>query len=495
LTGREDIAARLADLLGGDSTRIDTHAASIILAGHRAWKLKRPVCLPYLDFSTPDKRRQALEAELDLNRRTAPELYLGVHPLTRSADGVLALDGDGPPVDWVLEMKRFPDDALLADYAARDAIDDGAMLRLADAVAAFHDEAETQADGEGAARIRQVVEGNDVSMATFPDILDPAAARALTGRLLGLIEAHAALLDGRARGGRVRHGHGDLHLRNIAMIDGTPVPFDCLEFDRELATTDVLYDLAFLLMDLWERGARHPANIVFNRYLDLSPEDEAGVALIPLMLSIRACVRAHVMAAQAKPDAARRYLDLAGQFLDDVPARLVAIGGLSGSGKSTVARAIGSAVGRAPGARILRSDVLRKRIAGVAPERKLDKSAYTPQASAAVYAELGRLARQALAAGQSVIADAVFGTAEERAAIEGCGAPFLGFWLALPEEKRIERIAGRGPDASDADAAVARMQSRALDEAAVRWRAIPSEGGVGAVAERILGWLSAPESG
>jgi len=494
LTGARDTAAQLADLLGGDAKRIDTHGASILLTGERAWKVKRPVSLPYLDFSTPEKRRAALEAELALNRRTAPDLYLGVHPLTRSADGALALGGAGEPVDWVLEMKRFPDDALLVDHAARGAIEDGAMLQLADAVAAFHAGAEILADAEGAARIRRVVEGNAVSMAAFPEMLEPAAARALTGRLLALIEAHAALLDARARAGRVRHGHGDLHLRNIALIDGAPVPFDCLEFDPELATTDVLYDLAFLLMDLWERGARHAANIVFNRYLDLSPEEEAGVALMPLMLGIRASIRAHVMAAQGKPEEARRYLDLAGQFLEDAPTRLVAIGGLSGSGKSTVARAIGGGIGRPPGARILRSDVLRKRIAGVAPEQKLDAAAYTRQASAAVYAEIYRLARQAMAAGQSVIADAVFGTEEERIAIEGCGAPFLGIWLELPEETRIERIAARGPDASDADATVARMQSRMLGEGTVRWRSIPSGGGVSAVAEQILGWLSEPAS-
>ncbi|MBN8829890.1 MAG: AAA family ATPase, partial [Sphingomonadales bacterium] len=212
------------------------------------------------------------------------------------------------------------------------------------------------------------------------------------------------------------------------------------------------------------------------------------------MLGIRASIRAHVMAAQGKPEEARRYLDLAGQFLEDAPTRLVAIGGLSGSGKSTVARAIGGGIGRPPGARILRSDVLRKRIAGVAPEQKLDAAAYTRQASAAVYAEIYRLARQAMAAGQSVIADAVFGTEEERIAIEGCGAPFLGIWLELPEETRIERIAARGPDASDADATVARMQSRMLGEGTVRWRSIPSGGGVSAVAEQILGWLSEPAS-
>jgi hypothetical protein len=366
-----------------NARRIETHAASIFLFEDRVWKLKRPVQLSYLDFSTPAKRHAALAEELRLNRRTAPELYLQLHSIT-SSEGILALDGTGEVVDYVLEMKRFPDGALLADRASPGTLADSVWQRLTQSILRFH-AAEKPVPGlDGAARLRKIVEGNATSMARIPHYLDSEAADALTACHLAAIADNHALLDRRAHDGRIRHVHGDLHLGNIALIDGEPTMFDCIEFDADLATNDVLYDLAFLLMDLWERGMRHEANVVFNYYLDRSPEDEAALALLPLFMSVRATIRAHVMAVQAADrhgdnaaSRARDYLMLAGQLMEGGAPRLLAIGGLSGTGKSTLARSIGGGIGRAPGARILRSDVLRKRLAGVTPETRLDGSAYS----------------------------------------------------------------------------------------------------------------------
>lgn len=452
-------------------TRIDTHAASVFLSGNRAWKLKRAVCFGYLDFSTPDKRRDVLEAELRLNRRTAPDLYRAVHVVTRNSNGRLAIDGGGEAVDWLLEMRRFPDEALLNAMAARGQLDDRLLMRLADRISAFHEALEPVSTRDGAGQIRRVIEGNLISMANFPDILAREKSRLLSINLLQTTAKFAPLLDARARSGRVRHAHGDLHLANIAVIDGEPTLFDCLEFSVELATIDLLYDLAFLLMDLWQRGLHTAANIVYNRYLDRSPLDEAGTALMPLFLAIRASIRAHVIAAQsvragndvALAAQARDYLALAIALLEPVVPREVAIGGRSGTGKSTVARALGGWIGQPPGARILRSDVLRKQLGGVALETRLPTASYTRESSALIYATLSRLAAATLASGQSVIVDAVFAERPDRDAIEVVAklakAAFVGLWLEAPGSTLIDRIATRGPDASDADRTVADAQS------------------------------------
>ncbi|MFT3966928.1 MAG: AAA family ATPase [Sphingobium sp.] len=482
--------------VAGPVRRIDTHAASIFLSGETAWKIKRPVDLGYLDFSTPDKRRMALEAELTLNRRIAPDLYKAVHPITRSPGGLLAIDGEGEAVDWVLEMRRFPDGALWSDLAAGKALDEAALRQLADTLVGFHSKAQIAWSGDGAERIRRIVAGNAEAMAIHPDILDPKAAVQLTERLNLLVESNSALLDARGKAGRIRHVHGDLHLANIATIDGVPTPFDCLEFNAELATTDVLYDLAFLLMDLWQRNLRHEANMVFNRYLDLSPEDEGAIGLLPLFMSVRASIRAHVMAARARrggdagnaDQEAMHYLRLAGQLIAGEAPRLIAIGGLSGTGKSTLARTLGADVGRPPGARILRSDVLRKRLAGVSAETPLSAASYTAESSRAVYMTLDGLAWAALATGHGVIADAVFGLPEERDAIREIASradcPFTGLWLELPERERVARVEGRIADASDANPDIVRAQSQSLTSKPEGWATLTSEGSLEILSKR-----------
>ena len=452
----------------GPVERIDTHAASVFLAGERAWKLKRAVRFPYLDFSTAAKRRAALETELALNRRTAPDLYLAVHAVT-PAPGGFALDGPGAPVDWLLEMRRFPQEALLDAMARRDALTDALALDLAECIAAFHAEAPVERSPGAADAFVAMVRANQQAAAPFGVVLGADVASVFEAQV-ARAEDLRARIEARARRGRVRHGHGDLHLANIALIDGRPVPFDCLEFDARLATVDVLYDLAFLVMDLWARGRRHQANLVFNRYCDLT-DDEDGVPLMPLFVSVRASIKAHVLAARAERAgedaasiaAARDYLRLARDALGEGAPGLVAIGGLSGSGKSSVARCVADGLGAVPGARILRSDVLRKRLAGRAPEERLPASAYTREAGAAVYRHIGALARDQLSAGAFVIADAMFARPDERAAIAAVAAdaraPFAGLWLDVPEAVRLGRVSARGRDASDADAGLVRVQS------------------------------------
>jgi len=499
----QDAQTPVLAFLGAQAERrIDTHAASVFLCGDRALKLKRAVRFDYLDFSTIEKRRKALEDELRFNRRTAPMLYRAVLPVVDAGEGQLVLGGEGKPVDWVLEMARFPDGALLADMAVAQPLDPALVSRLADNIVAFHAASEVGPCSGGAERFRRTVEGNVTSLRAQADILGDARASLLSEGLRSAMAEATPLLDRRAAAGRVRHVHGDLHLANIALIDGEPVAFDCLEFDQELATTDVLYDLAFLLMDLWQRGQRVAANIAFNRYCDLSPEDEDGLALLPLFLATRAAIRAHVLAAQSRrgdPDGsiaqrAPAFLDLALSFLEPSAPRLIAVGGLSGSGKSTLARRLGGSIGRAPGARILRSDVLRKRLADIPPETRLPADAYTPEASAAVYRLLETLAGEALGQGQSVIADAVFAHGAERDAIGAVGgANFAGLWLELDTQARTDRVGSRGPDASDANAAVVAAQAGYDTGSMGQWHVIPARGPMEEIESRARECLSAPD--
>lgn len=476
--------------------RIDTHGATVFLTDDRAWKLKRAVRFNYLDFSTVERRHAVLETELRLNRRTAPALYRAVHPITRGPDGDLHVGGTGEAVDWVLEMSRFPDGALLSEIVDQAGLADEMLLRLTDHLVAFHRDAPIHQGDTGSARLRRAVEGNVASLAVVGDMFDPAQLATLVARLRDATEAHEALLDQRAAMGRVRHLHGDLHLHNIALIDGVPTPFDCLEFDDDLATIDTLYDLAFLLMDLWHRDLRRAANLIFNRYLDLTAEDEAGIALMPLFLGLRATILAHVMAQQAMrhpEDAglatqAHDFFALALQFLDPVKPRFMAVGGLSGSGKTTLAQALTYDLGRAPGARLLRSDVLRKRLAGVAPETRLGPAAYAKGSSAAVYAQLYTLAASALGQGQAVVADAVFAQPKERAAIaavgQQSGVEMVGIWLDSGEAVRVARVNTRLGDASDADATVAVAQSKIQVGPLADWLVLDATGGLDEVARR-----------
>jgi hypothetical protein len=321
--------------------------------------------------------------------------------------------------------------------------------------------------------VRWVVDGNAAACAEQgAGLLDPQACAAVTAEARETIERHRARLDHRRETGLVRQCHGDLHLRNIVLLDGQPTLFDAIEFNDAIACIDVWYDLAFLLMDLWRRRLPRHANAVLNRYMTERADDE-GVALLPLFLSCRAAVRAKtsVTAASLQPEGTRRdelaalareYLQMAEDLLHPRGPSLVAIGGPSGSGKSTLARALAPPIGAVPGCRVLRTDEIRKRICGVPYLTRLGPEGYTPQVSRRVYDTLAAEAAALLAGGHAVIADAVFAETRDRASIEAVAAaaavPFVGLWLEAPERVLVDRLARRAPDASDADASVLRAQ-------------------------------------
>ena len=372
-----DFLSRPSTHGGAPVERIETHSAIVFLAAARAYKLKRAVRFDYLDFSTAALRRTFCDAEVRLNSRTAPHLYRRVLPVTREPNRSLALDGVGNAVDWLVEMNRFPQKALFDKLASTGHLNLALMSPLADAIGAFHTAAERRTDHGGVKGMRWVIDGNALGLVEFgAGWLDQCAcARMIAGARCEL-DKRAALLDSRRQSGYVRQCHGDLHLRNIVLLDGQPTLFDGVEFNDEIACTDVHYDLAFLLMDLWRRRLPQHANAVWNRYLARTG-DLDGVALQPLFLSCRAAVRAKTSATAARvqsdanrrielEELAREYLLMAEQFLHPSGPLLIAVGGFSGSGKSTLAQALAPSVGAVPGAVVLRSDEIRKQLFGVA---------------------------------------------------------------------------------------------------------------------------------
>jgi uncharacterized protein len=455
---------------GAEVRRIDTHAASVFLAGDRALKIKRAVRFPYLDYSTLEKRKAACAAEIEVNRPFAPQLYRGFVAITREPDGKLMLDGQGTPVEWAVEMRRFDETRTLDRLADDGQIDAALADRLARAVAAAHARAPAGDARAWLGALEKYIDQNDMAFREDPDLFPPTGAEQLKRSSSAALARVMPLLTARGERGLVRRGHGDLHLGNVALIDGEPVAFDAIEFDAVMASGDVLYDLAFLIMDLIERRLGVAANIVLNRYLTQTrrTEDLDALAALPLFLSLRAAIRAMVTAERAERGdeadrapirrAARTYFDLACRLIDPAPACLVAIGGLSGTGKSVLARALAPQLTPGPGAVVLRSDVERKARFGLREDERLPKEAYALGMSVAVYAAVAEQARRVVAAGHSAIVDAVYARPHERDAIAAAGAPFRGFFLTADLPTRVARVTARLAGASDADAAVARVQ-------------------------------------
>lgn len=453
--------------------RIDTHASSVFLAGDRAYKLKRAVKYPFLDFSTLALRRAAALNELAINRRTAPEIYFEVVPVTLDQKGELSLRGAGDPVEWILVMRRFDQADLYDRMAEEGRLPLSAMPALARTIALFHRGADRVLSPDASTTALDAILADNASEFAGKDIGDAAGALGDVNRMSR--EAFAALvplLNARALSGFVRHCHGDLHLRNIVQIGGAPVLFDAIEFDDRIATVDVLYDLAFLLMDLGARKLRPHATAVLNAYLETcgATANLIGLAALPLFLATRAAIRAKVEMLRAERGAGRAealanvssYLRLAHDFLDPPRPMLIAIGGLSGSGKSSVARGLAPYIGAFPGAVQVRSDRERKRLFGAEDTETLPRSAYTAETSTIVYAACRKRAMMALMGGQSVILDAVHAKAEEREAsaevARRLGVPFTGIWLEAAPDVMRQRLEARKGDVSDATPAILDQQ-------------------------------------
>jgi len=471
-----DLITRLAagEAFGGKPPeRIDTHISVIFLTDDRAYKLKRAIRTSYLDYTSIEARKYGSEREVALNSRTAPELYIRAVAVTLSPQGRLAIGGDRTPIDWLVEMKRFNPRETLDILAAGNRLEDTLLRPLADQCAEMHRSARVIDGTRLPATIAGIISGNRTELA--------AAGKAVFGinEIDGLIsrQEHAFLelksaMEHRAARHHIRECHGDLHLGNICLVDGRPTIFDAIEFNESFNEIDTFYDLAFLLMDLMAQNDRRTASLLFNRYLfRISDYDELRV--LPFYQSLRATIRAHVLAKSASQtndgtkretlvERARHYFDTASDLLKEAPVRIIAIGGYSGTGKSTLANRIAPWLGASPGAVVLSSDLTRKRLFSAEPENRLDPQFYRPEASDRVYRELLDCAGRTVGGGATVILDATFTHAESRDEIEKLaathGVDFHGYWLVGDAENLARRVAERPQGASDATVDVLRQQ-------------------------------------
>ncbi|MBI2959295.1 MAG: AAA family ATPase, partial [Betaproteobacteria bacterium] len=458
---------------------LETHASFVLLAGAYAYKIKKPVSLGFLDFSTLASRRFYCAEELRLNRRTAPFLYLDVVTLSGEARSPV-LGGDGSAIEYALRMRRFAQEALLDRMARRGALSPRHIDLLARATAAFHGQIDRAAAGSAYGSPVQILAS---ALQNFDQMLAMVEEASDADRLRRLqrwtIRTHAALgprLEARRRGGFVRECHGDLHLGNIALLDDTPTPFDGIEFNPELRWIDVMSEIAFLVMDLLDHALTALAFRFLNGYLEATG-DYAGLRVFRFYCVYRALVRAKVSCIRAhqvhvvgeeKERLMREYrghLELAERLRSPGRRALVLMHGLSGSGKTAVAQRLLESFG----AIRLRSDVERKRLHGAEAQARtdsgLDSGIYAPPATRRTYTRLADLARELLATRTTVIVDAAFLRREQRDAFHalarGCAAPLAVVWCRAPEAVMRERLArreGEGKDASEAGVAVLERQ-------------------------------------
>lgn len=430
----------------------ETHISWVLLAGDRAFKIKKPVRLSFLDFSTLESRRRCCEEELRINRRLAAPLYLGVVPIT-GTPAAPRLDGDGAPIEYAVKMRRFADGDLASERLARGVLSGADLDRFAVRLSAFHESLPPAAAASGFGTPGRLSRDLDLLLSDWPHAGDAPAIDGLGQWLSGCAAHRSALVSQRLAAGRVRECHGDLHLDNMACFDGELTAFDALEFDAGLRWIDVISELAFITMDLQARGHGRLAHAFANSYLEAGG-DYGGLPLLRTYEVYRALVRAHVgrlrtgVPAAGAPQASS-YIALAQQIAQAGDPRLLITVGLPGSGKTWVTHALSGVAGAVR----VRSDVERARMLG--------RDRYGSADSEAVYARLLDIARIALQSGYPTIIDAAFLRREQRAPFaelaSGLGVPFTILQCAAPLEvlrSRVRERAARGEDASQADEAV-----------------------------------------
>ena len=459
---------------------IETHISDVLLTGEYAYKLKKPLNLGFLDFSTLDKRRLYCEEELRLNRRLAPELYLDVVPITgRPAQPHIC--GEGEPFEYAVRMRQFDQSGMLERVLERGELTPTHADEIADLVAAFHAASPCAPPDSTYGDADSIMSPALQNFDQLLPLLESERDRAALERLRRWTQAQHASLAGafeeRRRAGFVRECHGDLHLGNMVLIDGRVRIFDCIEFSPLLRWIDVVNETAFLVMDLIQRRRPDLAFRFLNRYLEITG-DYAGVRLLRYYMVYRALVRAKVAAMRAAQDDVERgaipalqakcsaHLALAEQFIETAKPALVILHGLSGSGKTSVAQIVLESVG----AIRIRSDIERKRLHGLSASARsgsaVGQGMYTDAASAATYARLAELASRALEAQFAVLVDAAFLEQAQRERFRLLAgelhAPFAILNVEAAETELRRRIAQRTRDAMDASEATAAVLDRQL---------------------------------
>ena len=458
---------------------LETHISWVILAGNFAYKFKKAVNFGFLDFSTLQKRHFYCQEELRLNRRFAPQLYLDVVSITGSVTQPV-INGEGEPLEFAVKMRRFSQDCLLGGLAAEHRLLPGHVDEIAALLAGIHDtidRAREDTDFGRAEGIHHWVLDNftQIRAALQPEAVHPELDR-LENWCQQEFSAVRAQLELRRKNGFVRECHGDLHLGNLALIDGRITPFDCIEFNPQLRWIDVMSEAAFLMMDLLDRGYAGLAYRFLNGYLQRTG-DYAGLRILRYYLVYRALVRAKVAALRLVQSAtgsegraeARRdfdgYISLAvNRAVAPAPCMLI-MHGVSGSGKSWYASQLAEKLGAIQ----LRSDIERKRLYGYRADAStgsdVQAGIYSQAASARTYAQLATLASSVVAGGLTVIVDAAFLKLDERQRFQqlaqSCDVPFAILHVEADEPTLVARIARRsqlGNDPSEAGIDVLKSQ-------------------------------------
>lgn len=470
----DTLVHRLLERLGGSpADLIQTHISSILTVGDTVYKLKKPVDFGFLDYSTLARRKRFCEEEVRINRRFAPQLYVGVVPVTGSVKAP-ELEGGGEALEYAVKMHRFDTAAQLDNLAARQGLSDAQCDAVADAAADMHTGAEPVAadsDFGMPGRVLAPMAENFDLMASLH--ADGPLADSVAGLKAWTLAEHARLvplLQKRKADGFIRECHGDLHLHNMALFDGRPLFFDAIEFNPYLSHIDVISDLAFLLMDLEYRGLEAKSRRILNRYLERTGDYEA-VALLPFYKTYRAMVRAKVLALHAAQEIPqeerdgivaeiRRYVALAGLYGKRTETFLAITHGLSGSGKSTVAQEVVESFGAVR----VRSDIERMRLFRRGGEAG---NIYTTEATETTYTRLAELAETLLGGGCAVVADATFLRHDFRRRFallaRRLDVPFVILDIACEEGELLRRLRQRAAaknDVSEADEAVLALQER-----------------------------------
>lgn len=460
---------------------VQTHISYVLLTGTFAYKVKKPVNFGFLDYSTLDRRRHFCEEELRLNAKGAAELYLDVVSINRSpADARLTLGGPGEAVEYAVRMRQFPPGSLLSERLAAGAVDDAEVRRVAAEVADYHRRSHTDrpvaAFGDPV-RVGATIEDNYRQTRRFVGGLQPAEEFGQTALFTRqFLDTHAAAFRARAAGGRVRECHGDLHLDNVCLWDGRVLLFDCIEFNEAFRFVDVMYDVAFTVMDFRARGRADLGAVFLNEYAELTGDWE-GLAVLPLYLCRHAYVRAKVNsllsedagageAVRARAAAeARRYYHLAWQYTRPRQGRLLLVSGLSGSGKSTIARALAAKTGAVH----IRSDAVRKHLAGIPLHERGGPAVYSQDMTRRTYRRLLDLGLVLARQGDTVILDARYHRAAARAdagdAANASGVPIHLLVCQAPPDVLRQRLRDRAGDIADATTDLA-------DGQAVSWEPV-----------------------